>query len=332
MSDAGTGQGLDDGGQDEIIGVRLPRHRTSLRRRRWALSQQEQQDLREIEREHGLLLEHFWTVVSSVGLASAFVAASIRTGSASVIDRAHRSLVFLLSVLAVIEQELFTLETIEIDVRALRRRHRGPLPIQPPRNRTIAELTDDNADAWMRLNKEQLEQLLVHLRLKDRTFHIGRPGRANRVSGEEILLICLTRICTGKSYNDLVLDCFGGGITRHFEIMGWFIDYIFETFYHKISGDSLSYWSNFTDDFRYILWRKFTDNPCNIDAWLYETDLLNQAVDLYSVQVLLEDFWPWALIDCTDWRTGRPGAGPRGDYQGASRRSGSTLMQAAYYR
>ena len=37
MSDAGTGQGLDDGGQDEIIGVRLPRHRTSLRRRRWAL-------------------------------------------------------------------------------------------------------------------------------------------------------------------------------------------------------------------------------------------------------------------------------------------------------
>jgi hypothetical protein len=196
----------------------------------------------------------------------------------------------------------------------------------------IDALSEEDARDLTRLSKAELNDLLSHLRLRDREFSVGRLGRTCRVTGEEMLIISLNRICSGDTWRQIART-FGGGVTRSWEMFDEFIDYVFTTFYNKISGGSMEQWVGQIDEFRYILYRKaiVASAECPIEAFLAETNQLDAPVDVSHVDLPFDLWLAFGSIDCTDWQTCRIGAGPVGAWLGASRRIGAQQIQRAFY-
>jgi hypothetical protein len=82
----------------------------------------------------------------------------------------------------------------------------------PPRNHAIDDVSEEDAYAWTRFRKHQLRLLMVHLRIPN-TVVIGRRHRY-RFSGEEILIICLSRFATGAPWTRLIPSHIGGDPRR----------------------------------------------------------------------------------------------------------------------
>jgi hypothetical protein len=109
-----------------------------------------------------------------------------------------------------------------------------PLFNSPPRNRLIDEVTEEDAYAWTGFCKHQLRLLMVHLHILN-TVVVG-PRQRYRFSGEELLIVCLTRIATGDPWTRLTPSHFGGDVRCWSIAFCWFIHHMYITFYHKISG------------------------------------------------------------------------------------------------
>jgi hypothetical protein len=106
----------------------------------------------------------------------------------------------------------------------------------PPRNRSIEALSEGDARRLTRFRKEQLQFLMVHWRTPAQVV----TARNRYVfTGEEMLIVCLTRLATGLSSMQLSKDVFGGNPRRWSPLFHWFVDFLFVNFYHKISGRSI---------------------------------------------------------------------------------------------
>ena len=192
-----------------------------------------------------------------------------RLGNQAAEERVTRNLIDPVSShLSFIDDKLLHFVESEIDISALRKEHLPDLAIPSHRNRKISDLTEEQAVEWTRLTTPELTKLAICLRLQDNTFQLGHTGRQNRIAGEELLLIGLVRICTGLTFGQMVSNVFGGGITRLCEAFDFLIDYVFTTFFHKISGNSLSKWVPSVSSFRDIFWDKVTSNPCKSETWM----------------------------------------------------------------
>ena len=77
-----------------------------------------------------------------------------------------------------------------------------------------------------------------------------------RFDMESILIIFFGKITTVISWYRLIRGWFGGSPDHWCYAFGWFIDYIFVTFYHKISGNSMMLWVNQIDEMRRLVWNK----------------------------------------------------------------------------
>jgi len=71
------------------------------------------------------------------------------------------------------------------------------------RNRSINELTEEHAYEWTRFSKEERLTLFIHFRMPDIVSPLVSGGRRH-FSGEEVLVIALTRIATGLSFLAMV--------------------------------------------------------------------------------------------------------------------------------
>lgn len=97
------------------------------------------------------------------------------------------------------------------DIVCIRDSHRANDPSlaadNPPKNRCIDDLSPDEAYRWTRFTKEQLHLLLLHLRIPE-----WLPAVTGRyiITGEEVLLVALTRIATGDAFYDFIPSKFGG--------------------------------------------------------------------------------------------------------------------------
>ena len=69
-------------------------------------------------------------------------------------------------------------------------------------------------------------------------------------TGEEILIISLTKFATGEAWTHLVPSKFGGDPRECSFIFKWFINFIFTCFYNRISGKSLEMWVEHIPTFR----------------------------------------------------------------------------------
>jgi hypothetical protein len=189
------------------------------------------------------------------------------------------------------------------------------------KNRSIQEVTESNCYLWTRFTRQQLHLLLLHLRIPA----VVRPpvsGGRRSFSGEEVLIISLTKIFLGLSF--ITMESFFGGNPRDYSsVFHWFINHIFCTFYNKILGNSLEMWVNQVDEFRRIICNRISHPPTQIeleiDPTLVEDELLGISFD---------DFRCWGFIDATDFRTTRTGSGPQPD---GSRRAYAYELQREFY-
>jgi hypothetical protein len=151
------------------------------------------------------------------------------------------------------------------DIVCIRESHRANDPSMQednlPKNRRIDELSPEEAYRWTRFTKEQLHRLLLHLRMPERL-----PAVAGQYifTGEEVLLVCLTRIATGNNFYDFIPCKFGGSAAKWSIAFKWFIDHLFLTFYHKITGNSMLQWTGHIIFFRSVIANKVAEVPVSI--------------------------------------------------------------------
>jgi hypothetical protein len=124
------------------------------------------------------------------------------------------------------------------DIVCFRESHRANDPSvladNPPKNRRIDDLSPEEAYMWTRFAQAQLHLLLLHLCIPE---WLPSTATASRwvFTGEEVLLVCLTRIATGDAFYDLIPSKFGGAAPNWSDAFTWFIDHVFTTFYHEIT-------------------------------------------------------------------------------------------------
>ena len=75
----------------------------------------------------------------------------------------------------------------------VRRWQLPPVIDTPPKNRSIDEISDEDAHRLTQFRRDQLRLLLAHWRIPE--FVITQ--QQHHFTGEEILLVCLAKIATG---------------------------------------------------------------------------------------------------------------------------------------
>ena len=78
----------------------------------------------------------------------------------------------------------------------------------------------------------------------------------NRFKTETIFIVSLTKIATGVPWVGLIRHWFGGNPDHWCYAFAWFIDHLFVTFFHKISGGSMNQWMGNIHDFRKTIHEK----------------------------------------------------------------------------
>jgi hypothetical protein len=142
------------------------------------------------------------------------------------------------------------------DLLAIHKGDRRLKQKEPPRNRTIQELDESDAYRWTRFTKEQLQELLDGWKLPDNI----RLKWGEKATGEEILILSLTKKGTGKTFTDLEKS-FGGEYRTLSAMYDWFVEYIYEEFFDLITGRSLGNYLDNIDLYRKAIHDKLLEKP-----------------------------------------------------------------------
>jgi hypothetical protein len=116
---------------------------------------------------------------------------------------------------------------------------------------------------------------------------------------EEMMLIFLHYIRTGMPFTTMARTTFGGDPRRYSYYIKATTNHLYDTFYHKISGDSMRQWLPFIDDFRSAIWQQLLSGIVN------ERRANGSEID-YEVYLPLPTFRIFGWLDDTDLRTDRP--------------------------
>ena len=87
-------------------------------------------------------------------------------------------------------------------------------PFEPPKNRNIDELSEENAYLWTRFNKMQLHTLYMHLQVPDEIWTTNAGGRCYFFMVKKFSLCLLTKK-NCESWIQMIPDKFGGNPKMH---------------------------------------------------------------------------------------------------------------------
>jgi hypothetical protein len=122
-------------------------------------------------------------------------------------------------------------------------------------------------------------------------------------TGEEVLLVCLTCIATGDAFYDFIPAKFGGSTPKWSIAFKWFIDHVFITFYHKITGNSMLQWTGHIDSFQSVIAKKVAEVP--VSVWRRVNGI--ETILTYAVTCDVATFHIFGFIDDTGVPTCIPG-------------------------
>jgi hypothetical protein len=203
-----------------------------------------------------------------------------------------------------------------------------PRSITSPLNRTIDAINKDVDCYYLtRFNKEQLKLLFVHLRIPPHfTVH-----KTHYFQGEFIFLLSLTYLASAENLKSLAYK-FGGNHDFWGGAFKEFIDHVYSTFYHKISGDSMRMYSTQKyHEFSGLIFDKIT--IASKDKYEYDK---GEREELVELNIKKNEFRIPGFIDDTNIRACRVGSGPiNGGGKFADRRDRSEEgndLQKAFYR
>ena len=165
---------------------------------------------------------------------------------------------------------------------------------------SIDELGINECREMTGFSKSQLEILFRHLRIPERL----RDVTSRRVfSGEEAFLHYMVYNRLGITKLQLSLYYFGGDPRRFSYSIRVFGKFLFHTFYHKISGDSMRMWVNRITDFRRAIWNSVV-NTIVVDS---ESRLNGNELRGFRLEVPFDSFRVFGFLDDTSIRTTAPG-------------------------
>ena len=198
-----------------------------------------------------------------------------------------------------------------------RRRHE----FHPKKHRTINSFNAQEARHFTGFTCTELRTLKLHWRIP---FSATRNGQ--RFDGEEAMIIFLYLLRKGHYFTDMSSAGVFGGDPREFSnIIFWIVNYMYKTFYHKISGHSLNMWlPHWVDEFRYAIWDRFNN------GYVEEITTLpygSTARDLYWLEVPKEQWRYFGFMDCLGIETCHVGDSLRRENQGTV-----PDLQRTYYR
>lgn len=131
-------------------------------------------------------------------------------------------------------------------------------------------------------------------------------------TGEAALLVYLHQLRHGHSYTTMAgEDTFGGDPRRMTYMVRAAVHHIYNNFYHKISGRSMSMWTPWINIFRYAIWLKLVDGAVlevareTADGWANV-----HHVNVVSVWIAFELFRVFGFVDDYGVATARPGDSP----------------------
>ena len=273
------------------------------------------------------MLDVLTTVELFLLMAGVALSVAKKIGNLRVLRKLVHLLKLILSFIALCENELSMMSEADVDLCAIRTDEFQPLVLNSKMNRMIVDLEPDFVQRMTRFTKEELYQLLVHLRLPST---ITTNIRGYKFTGEELLIVCLARIATGDPWCRLIPNNFGGGLSRWTYGFEWFINFLYEFFYHKVTGNSMKMWVDCMDEFRSVIYKKVTKPPCEIERWV-TTGEIDTGIGLHLVDIPFDEFFISFLVDDTNIKCCRPGSGQFGNYESAPRRVGAHLLQKSFY-
>jgi hypothetical protein len=171
---------------------------------------------------------------------------------------------------------------------------------------TIESFGNNEARDMTGLSSAQLHRLYIHLRVPDHLSYVHRYS----FIGEEAFLHYMVFNRMGETKLKMSRNYFGGDPRRFTYSIRLMTDHIYDTFYHKISGDSMRYWIPSIPDFRLAIWNKVTNGVTVELANNGEND--DGCGDrVYHVDMPYESFRIFGFLDDTGFRTTAPGIGVR---------------------
>lgn len=176
--------------------------------------------------------------------------------------------------------------------------HRFPARMR----RTMDEITEQECYVFFSLYPNELRLLYRSWRIPD---HFTSPHR-HVFTGEECFLIFLYHLKKGTPFTDMAMQVFGGN-PRHFSYMFYAMnDHLYFTFYHKISGTSLSQWlPNEVDNFRGLIFDRISNTVVRETRRNEDGNIVEEIINWFDVN--FPSFRIFGFLDDTAFYTARPG-------------------------
>ena len=124
---------------------------------------------------------------------------------------------------------------------------------EPKKNRTIDSFSDTEAKSNTRFTKGELHRLNALLfSTQPTSFFVWHTYR---FTYEEMLLIALDYMANGTKYQKMK-QTYGGDWTTYGYPINFFARYLYQKYYHRLTGQSINYWAPNADTFRRTIWKK----------------------------------------------------------------------------
>lgn len=132
-------------------------------------------------------------------------------------------------------------------------RHGNTNWFDPVRNVSIDELSESDAKTITGHSRANLRKLYIHWRVPQ-SFVLKY-----RFSGEQAMLYYLYYTATGFTKLEMTRT-FGGDPQKFTYAIRAFSNHLFNTFYHKVSDDSMRAWLPYINGMRFSLWNKIIND------------------------------------------------------------------------
>ena len=165
--------------------------------------------------------------------------------------------------------------------------------VHPHVHRTLDDMSRSECRNMTGFSKSQVTKLERHWRLPNRFTH-----RRQHFAAQACLLVFLYHVRHTTTYIDMAGSGVFGGDPRDFSpMMKETTRHLYSTFYHKISGDSMSYWINEDnlDNYRSAIHEKFVTS--GIEEVVWEDGRMVQQNYFTFENTPFEEWRPFCFID-----------------------------------
>ena len=169
----------------------------------------------------------------------------------------------------------------------------------PPIIKTrIEDFTEEDALVVTGFSISQLKRLLIHFRIPEEFCY----RRKYVFTDEESFLHFLVFTRTGDTKLKLSRNYFGGDPRRFTYSVRMMNEHLYDTFYHKISGDSMRMWMPYVTDFRRAIWTKLNEGATVTERDSHDGEN-NPIRTIVNLSIPFDAFRIFGFLDDTGFRT-----------------------------